>query len=189
MVPIATGKRAYEGDFWKAFHVAEPQILGATYEAISVALTNVDTTTLANPPRLADFARWAAAALPGFGIAGEDFLKAYEANRQRSQEIALDGSPIADRVLALAEKDWAGTATDLLEDFEGSLPLIITRAPGFPRSGRAVRNALDRLRPSLEAAGVEIGFGRTNARRVITLRSVTVRHPDSHLEMEAPTLN
>ena len=189
MVPIGPGKRAYEGDFWKAFQAAEPQILGAIYEAISVALKNVDSTTIANPPRLADFARWTSAALPGFGIAGADFLEAYEVNRQRSQEIALDSSPIADRVLSLANMGWEGTATQLLKDFEDSLPFIVTRAPGFPRSGRAVRNALDRLRPSLEAAGVEIGFGRTNARRVITLRSVTVRHPDSHLEMEAPTLN
>jgi hypothetical protein len=76
VVPIAPGKRAYEGDFWKAFQVAEPQILGAIYEAISVALRNVDTATIANPPRLADFAKWAVAALPGFGIASADFLKA-----------------------------------------------------------------------------------------------------------------
>jgi putative DNA primase/helicase len=54
-----------EQDIWEGFEEQHPFILGALLYAVSAALRHWDTAKLSAKPRMADFARWIAAAEAG----------------------------------------------------------------------------------------------------------------------------
>src|SRR5262249_22797259 len=60
--PIMEEERQDETTFWQTFTAAHPALLGAVLDVVSGALSRLATTTLAQRPRLADFALWACAA-------------------------------------------------------------------------------------------------------------------------------
>jgi putative DNA primase/helicase len=159
---IPDKNRRPEDEFWQAFEVVRPRILGALLDAVSAALRHLPTVQVSPLPRMADFAKWATAAAPALGWEPQVFLDAYVQNRDDAHALAVEGSAVAQAVHTLAgkEKHWGGTATELLVALKAQAVLGPESLQGLPKNARALSAALRRLAPDLRALGVTITFSR-----------------------------
>jgi hypothetical protein len=145
--------------------------------AVAAGLGREPSVRLDSPPRLADFARWAVATEPGFGLEPGQFMRAYAANRGAAHELALDSSVLARWLQQLvAASDFSGRATELLQRLNrlASHEPGTTTQKGWPRSPGVLSNILRRLKPNLQAVGIMVDFDRENDRlrgRMITIRN------------------
>ncbi|MGH2513067.1 MAG: hypothetical protein ACRDGQ_10300, partial [Candidatus Limnocylindrales bacterium] len=153
-----------EDRLWEEFENQRPALLGALLDAASAAMAGVDGIQLDDPPRMADFATWIAAACPAMGWDEHEFLRAYAANRAGANETTLDASPLVAPLRKLAQRGFEGSATELLEDLarivgEGST----TRSTVWPKSPAALSTALRRLAPNLRKGNppIEVELGRS----------------------------
>jgi len=167
---IAAADRLTENELYSRFDAAQPGILGALLDGVARGLADLDGVTLTDPPRMADFATWACAALPGVGIAGETFLSAYAENRERGSGAVLETSPVAAALVDLADRGFEGTASELLERLGELASEIETRSKEWPRSPDTLGRLLTRLAPNLRDAGYEIER-RHGKRRTWLLRT------------------
>lgn len=157
--PIPEARRMPAGEFWRVFDEARPRLLGALLDAVATALRRVHIVRLPRLPRMADFAIWATAAAPALGWDEGYFVLTYSANRQQAHDLALDASPVADVVRALAERgEWSGTSTELLESLNGLAPEATRRSKGWPSRPDRLSGALRRIIPNLRAVGVMVEF-------------------------------
>lgn len=157
-------KRRTEADIESAFLKIWPATLGVLLDAVSAAIRNLPTTTLARLPRMADFALWVAAAAPAFGWEPGAFLAAYEANRESANEIALESSPLVDtlRVFLAAQPlaVWENTASALLQSLNMQAPVGVIVQKGWPKAAHVLSGQLKRLAPNLRKIGIEVEVGR-----------------------------
>lgn len=166
--------RRPEEEFWADFEGLAPLLLGALLDAVVTALARLPSLRLERSPRMADFARWAAAGASALGWTAEAFLNAYAANRRDANAVALEAAPLGVIVRAFVEHGggWSGTATDLLKLLADRAPEDVRRQKGWPTGARTLANALRRLAPNLRHAGIDVTFDRANDRarsRIITL--------------------
>jgi hypothetical protein len=173
---IPEDQRRPEADLWRDFDAKRPRILAALLDGVSEALRNVDDLKIDRLPRMADFAVWASAAAPKLGYDSKTFLEAYTGNRGDANELTLEASIVTPFVKDLAEKEWSGTATEMLKHFTEKADEATKRQKGWPSNGRALSNALRRIAPNLRAVGIEITFGRDTEdrkrKRTITLKNI-----------------
>jgi hypothetical protein len=169
--------RQAEKKLFADFERARPLIFGAVLDALAHGLAHVADVRLARTPRMVDFAIWASACMPAFNIGQDEFLDAYRDNRAGANEAALEASLISTYIEQLAGgRGWSGTPADLLE----KLTLLAgdqARTPGFPKSPRAVRAALDRIHSNLRTVGIIVTFKRVS-KGVRTINLSTVPPPD-----------
>lgn len=158
--PIPETHRRAAGDFWRDFDQARPRLLGALFDAVSVALSREKAVTLSRLPRMADFAVWVTAAAPALGWAEDHFMSVYATNREQAHEAVLDASPIAAviRALTAEEESWTGTAAELLEKLTALADTQVRQARTWPATPRLLGATLRRLAPNLRAIGVEVQF-------------------------------
>jgi hypothetical protein len=169
---IDEAKRKPEDEVWRAYYDKRPSILGALLDAVAMAMRKIDSTTLDGYPRMADFAKWVAAASDKLGMTAEDFLTAYRGNRAEAPELALEASLITPYIKELAENGITGTTTALLGQLNDKAPEDVHRRKEWPTTGRALSNALRRLAPNLRAVGVDVTFDRSSKARTIILKTV-----------------
>ena len=102
------------------FEAARPHILGSLLSAVVAALQNEQSVEPPLLPRMADFAIWATAAEPGLGLRPGQFLEVYQANRDASNETALEASPVGRLLVQFVSEvgRWSGTSTQLLGELE-----------------------------------------------------------------------
>lgn len=170
---IAPGTRRTEADLWAEFESARPWLFGATLDAVAVALRQLPSVKLDSPPRMADFATWAVAAEPAFGLAPGTFLAAYRANRMATVHTAIESSDIGPLVIEMIEEsgEWSGTATELLAALELRVNPAVTRRNSWPKTARSVSSIMRQLAPNLRLEGVEYDPPTPNdKRRIHTLR-------------------
>jgi hypothetical protein len=157
--PIPESARRSEEKLQREFLTLQPRILGALLDAVAGALRRLPSIQLARRPRMADFAEWATAAEEGLGLAPGAFMKAYDANRQAANDLALESSPVAEALFKLVELEpWTGTAAELLGQLATQVEERIQKQKSWPSSARGIRGLLERLVPNLRAAGVEVTF-------------------------------
>ncbi|MEE8176559.1 MAG: primase C-terminal domain-containing protein, partial [Acidobacteriota bacterium] len=162
---ISNEKRKREADFWRDFEQARPQLLGAVLDAVSIGLRNLPAVSLKESPRMADFAAWATAAEPAFGVKGVSFAQAYKGNRESANDLVLDSSQVAQAVKSLvADGSFKGSATELLAALNHKVGDDIRRERSWPKNGRGLSNRLRRLAPNLRQVGVCIKFDGTDGR-------------------------
>ncbi len=167
---IPDHQRRKETDFWQAFEVACPFILGGLYDALAAGLRNLPHVRLERLPRMADFAIRITAVEKGLGWEPGSFMAAYEANRRMSVESAIEHDPLANAIREAITREnfpagWTGTATRLLELLGERAPEIMN-SRFAPRSASAVGAAFKRVQPVLRKIGYEIER-RRSARRLI----------------------
>jgi hypothetical protein len=170
---IPDDQRRGEDEFWPAWQAARPAILGALLNAVACALRELPHVRLERLPRMADFARWACAAAPALGWDAEKFMTAYQANRQSANDLALEGSLIAEPLLRLAESkgEFEGTTTDLLTELEALVGDEVTAQKAWPKNAKSLSAALTRVAANLRAAGVEVErLPRQKRRRRVRIR-------------------
>src|SRR5690606_4328082 len=94
LTAISADQRQTEASIGRAFTAAQPGILGALFDAVSLGLARLPSIRLEHAPRLADFATWVEAAAPAFGWEEGAFLDAMEQNRRTADAIAIEALPI-----------------------------------------------------------------------------------------------
>lgn len=185
---MTEAKRKAEALFWAEFDKAHPSILGALLDVLVTILRRRSLVTLKKLPRMADFALWIAAACPALGWEVDDFLTAYENNRFTANRNTLDASTVAKVVLLLAQAgDWEGTAGELLDKLWTLITEQEAKERTWPKTPLALANALRRLVPSLQTAGVTIEFSKSggkDSRR--TIRIGTQKSDASDANEEEP---
>jgi len=151
--------RKTEAEIRRRFKALRPKILGALLDVLAEGIRNQETVRLADPPRLADFARFIVACEPTLGWKPGQFLSAYERNRAAVAESQVQDSALACAIQNLLAKHnpWVGNAKALLAAL-GSNPFLGETAYGLPLGTRALGNAMRRLAPSLRSNGIGIEF-------------------------------
>jgi hypothetical protein len=170
--PIPAHRRRDERAFWADFEEKRPAILGALFDVVSTALRNFGTVQLQNAPRMADFAKWALAAEPALTSERGAFLRAYDENRTAAIDFSLEHSPVAAAIRSLLENtgEWRGKTQELLTAISNRVGEDVRREKDWPKTARALTNALKRLAPSLRGAGIEwTPPDRKNSRRDLQL--------------------
>jgi hypothetical protein len=169
---IAEEKRRTEGEFWRDFEAAAPQLFGALLDALSGGLRLLPEVKLTALPRMADFALFGEAVSRALGNPPDTFLDAYRKNRKEANESVVEGNPVAGAVRELASRgEWTGTATELLVELTAIVGERVAQSKDWPKSGRGMSGAIRRLAPSLRMVGIPVDFGeRTEKARPITIR-------------------
>ena len=173
--PIQDQDRLTERVLFKDFDREKPYILGAILDGVSSALQDFDNVPLPNPPRMADFACWVIAGLPGLGLSSDDFLKAYAVNRLATNQLALEGSILTEALqnFIASRLVWQGTASQLYEELNDSVPEKIRSHKVWPKMPNYLTRQLRRLAPNLRRIGIHIDFIRIpgkNRRRLIEIQ-------------------
>jgi hypothetical protein len=167
---IGATKRRDEKSFWQAFDSAAPAILGALLDGVARALRDEPNITLPTMPRMADFVRWASAALPAFALPKSALLDAMARSKADATAVALEADPLAHAILGLlddCDDTWSGTATKLLATIRDGLDRDAKWE--LPRASNVLTNRLNRLAPMLREVGVQVSVTRTSAERRIDL--------------------
>jgi len=172
---LADNRRRTEADLATAIEESSGRILGALLNAVAEALRNEQDIKLPMLPRMADFARWVAAAEPRLPWLPGSFLSALAGNRAAANETALDASAVGLEIRRLlAEREsWRGTATELFQELERRNGDTSRRPRGWPRSAKALSGDLRRLAPNLRLVGLGVEFEQTRgegSRKLISLR-------------------
>lgn len=178
---IAEDKCRTEADLRIDFEKARPRILGALLDVVAGALQQLPSVQLPRPPRMADFATWATAAEPALGWKPGTFLAAYAGNRQATDELALEASPLYPPLCALAERgDWEGTPTELLAQLTVLAGETVARSRCWPKRAHILSGRLDRLAPNLRRVGIQIHSWRDKRHRKVRItRAATPGEPAS----------
>jgi hypothetical protein len=164
---IPPEKRRLESELWRAFDTAHPYILGGLLDAVSLGLRNLSQVRLDKAPRMADFAQWALACEPAFGVPEGTFLAAYNANRDNANQTAVETSVIGPYVLMLNQQDsdWQGTMTELLAKLSELAPEEVTKQKNWPKRPNDLSGKLIRITPNLRAEGINIEVGKIDRNR------------------------
>ena len=173
---IPETRRRTKRELFTEFEKVRPQILGALLNGVSHALRTFDDVNLPNPPRMADFAYWAIAGLPGVGLSPNQFLEAYARNRQIVSQLALETSVLTDALEAFMENEpiWSGRAGELLDELN-KLDAFEKRhtSKSWPKTASVLSRQLKRLAPNLRRIGTDIHFDRSpdsSRTRIIKIR-------------------
>jgi hypothetical protein len=195
--PLTDERRRPGEELLAEFAAERPQILGALLDAVSVGLRELADVSLAQHPRMADFARWIAACEEPLWAIGE-FEQAYSVNRQSGQLDLLDADPVAVavrkfmRAPAMSQEQmaeayeqgtgarrgsWRGTADLLLQTLGGDhyTDHEARRDHRWPKTPRQLAGRLRRAAPGLREAGIHVDFGRTHGTSWITITDVPVQ--------------
>jgi len=175
---IPDSERQTEAALWLAFEQVRPAIIGALLTAVSTAMRNLPTTTLATMPRMADFALWVTAAAPALGWKPDTFLTAYTKNRANAHELAIESSLVAATLIRFIEREgqWEGRASDLLAALTPHADEATSKHRDWPKDATRLSSELRRLAPNLRAVGVSMDWPK--ARTILLTWTGTPRQED-----------
>ncbi|MFT4255693.1 MAG: hypothetical protein QM599_01820 [Pseudoxanthomonas sp.] len=163
--------RRTESELWRGFNADAPHIFAAILSGLVAAIRDHESINIGNPPRMADFAKWAAAGVGELGFTAKDFIEAYRVNLDAGMGGGIEGSPIGVVLLGFIRnrRAWEGTAAALLAALASAADDAVTRSQAWPRSPRGLSGTLRRLAPALRLQGVEIEQDRSATARTIRL--------------------
>jgi len=166
--PIPATERRSEKDLWREWDAAAPKVLGALLDGLSAGLRRIETTTLPELPRLADFALWITACEPGLGWEAGAFMTEYLENRSNAADSAFEADTVAVAIFDLAQAfsadGWRGTPTELLETLNIQVSETIKRSRAWPITAQGLGNRMERAAPLLRSRGVHFERRHSGAR-------------------------
>lgn len=169
MPPIST--RRPEAELARDFERAAPAIFAALLDSLSMAIKRSANLDIGPLPRMADFAKWAAAGMPALGFSEAQFMEAYSQNQAQAVETGLESSAVGEAIRTLMENrcgPWEGSAAELLKELS-ALARDETTSRAWPRSPKGIVNALRRLAPALRHVGITWETARTAHSRTLRL--------------------
>ena len=171
---IRKKKRKTEKQLRRRFNKLHPKLLGVLLDAASMALKKYKHTKLKETPRMADFAKWIAAAAKALPFNKKAFIKYYDLNRSETEQLALEADAVALAIQSFMEyyDHWDGTASKLLEELEGNVPSSTIKSRAWPKSANQLSARIKRASPLLEAKGIKFKRDRNSKKRYITLKKV-----------------
>lgn len=175
---IPEESRMEEKEVLASFDAARPAILGAIFDALSLAMKLRMSVTLSRLPRMADFTRWGCAIAQALGYTQDEFLRVYYANIAEQHQEAIAENPVASAMREFIEKqasgEWEGTMSELLELLSKTAAeeKIDTAAREWPKAANILSRRLNEAKTNLMEIGITIrsekaGHGR---RRVLIQR-------------------
>jgi hypothetical protein len=186
--PLAGRERREESAILHELEASAPSILAALLEGVALSIRGGKSKepAILPLPRMADFARWVAAAEPALGWEKGRFARAYEEQQSESDEVALDHDAVAQvlrRLPGLSETGrWEGTATAMWDELHHLLELDHRPMPfGWPRAPNRLVGHLRNLAPVLRAHGIEVASARTaTSRLLVVTRRMKSSPPPAH---------
>jgi hypothetical protein len=174
--PIAAGDRRAEAELNAEFEAKRPAILGALLDAMVHGLRQLPTIRLENPPRMADFAKWAMACEDAMFETGA-FTDAYRRNRRAAVADVIDADPVADAVRRFmsTRSEWTGRAAALAEALEKLVGEKVAKSKAWPDNPRALRARLQRVQSPLRKIGAVITFVPGGRRNIIRISGTAPR--------------
>jgi hypothetical protein len=115
---------------------------------------------------MADFATWAMACSRELGFTGDEFLRAYAANRQAASDATLEFSAIGHPIMALVDAGgfWQGSIKELLVALNAKSDELDRRDPNWPKGEKALANALNRIDTNLAGIGYGVRWLKKDSR-------------------------
>jgi hypothetical protein len=167
---IAREKRRPEEEFWAEFEAARPAILGALLDGVATGLRRLPNMQFEALPRMADFARWAAACETSMWPAGT-FMAAYAGNIENSVDSALEAHAVGAAVLEMMAplEKWSGTAKTLLTALTNEVGEATSHRKSWPKNPRAMSGHLRRASPLLRDRNIDVKFEREGHSRKRTI--------------------
>jgi hypothetical protein len=149
LAAIPPSERVTEPEFWAKFNQAAPVILGALLGGLSVGFRRYDDLPKGDLPRLATFARFAAACETAFWPEGT-FARAFTESAAASGADILSSDAVAETFekFMAEKKEWKGIVSKLLSELETIVrrpereaELALALAKNEARSGSKVPGA------------------------------------------------
>jgi hypothetical protein len=152
------------------FESVRPAILGALLDAVSFGLRTLPSLRFANPPRMADFATWAAACEGAVWSAGT-FEEAYRGNLRDAIETVLAGDVVATTLQAFMSglSSWEGSPSTLLAELTEEAGDQVRKSPQWPRLPNVLSGRLREAASFLREVGIVITTSRDKSSRKITI--------------------
>jgi hypothetical protein len=175
LAPIDRTRRRTEADLRAEFLRIRPGVLGAMFKAAATGLANLPTTQLRSSLRMADFSAFITAAEPSLPWKPGEFQAAYNADQQAADETAVEDSPVGSAVIRFmaGKTEWTGAVGDLLPHIDTAATSVNRGRLDFPKTAKGLSDSLERVRPALQASGVElVRMERTHSGRRIMLKRI-----------------
>lgn len=177
--PMSKSARRTESELLEEFERLRPGILGALYDAVAQALANYEKVEPTIELRMADAARWIAAAEPALGVALGTLLRRISDAQEELfiERIEADDLVIAiRRILQEGGGVYEGFVGELHEKLMAGMDFKIARA--LPKTAQQLSTQLARLGQAMAKAGIVLtDLGRV--RRGRRVRIVDSEPPDS----------
>jgi hypothetical protein len=186
--PIPEERRRPEAELWAAFEAQRPRIIGTLLDAVVEGLKCLPETRLQKLPRMADFALWATACETALWPAGT-FLSAFSGNRDEAVEGVIEADPIASavRTFIATQREWTGTASDLLEALTEVVGERMAKAKTWPDNARALAGQLRRAATFLRKIGIEVTFKKEGRSRTRVIHIVASAPENAGAQPSAPS--
>jgi len=146
---IPKGSYRPEAELKANFVAAHPRLLGCILDGLVSGLARFDEVDRSNLPRMADFAAFATAAEPAFGWEPGTIAGAFQRNQEEAKRERAEEDELGAKIIAMAPQEIS--KAELLAKLR-----VGNDNARLPRSTRELTEALRRLGPDLEAAGVRI---------------------------------
>lgn len=185
---IPPEKRLPEDELRRRWEQEKPGILGGLYNAVSMALRNVDAVKLESYPRMADFAKFIVAAEPALPWQSGAFLKAYENNRMGIIEDAIEADPVAsavEKLLQVYPGGWMSTPSDLLNELNNFTLEEVRKLKIWPKLPNSLSGKISRCATFLRARNIDISSGKASGQRFISI--VPANRPKPQPQALLPT--
>lgn len=166
---VPESERRTERDLWAALDSMAPKVLGAAFDALSIALRTQQNHALPALPRMADWARLGYAVAEALGIGGEAFLEAYRNNTKLQHNEVIFTDPVADVIAKLSEAnhELQGTPTEIYRRCSRILAEDEPMTKSWPKSVPSFARRLKMVSHNLRELGVHIEFCRGKNRLII----------------------
>ena len=173
----APATRITERDWAATINRVLPAAFGALLDALVAGLRHLNETETPDV-RMADFARFVAAAEPALPWPKGAFMAAYQRNRGQAVAALTEGDLVATTVknfMASRSAEWHGLVSSLFETLSNVIPVEARRSGDWPGNARWFSDRLRRAAPALRALGIDVqekrdGHGvNVNIRKIASL--------------------
>ena len=187
---LPDNKRREERVLMEQFEAERPRLFGALLDHLVGAIREYSAVDLPSLPRMADYAKWAAAAIVGQGNSADQFTKDFADNIDRQNEEAIAASPTAAVLLALLDerKSWSGTSQELVSALKDQGDLMKIQSKQIPSTPSVLGRCLREIRPSLRTLGWEIDFGKGHHPRTMTISKIDIVESRIGMENSVPNV-
>jgi hypothetical protein len=150
---IPDNKRREEAELDAAFADAHAAILASLFDLLATVLKALPDVTLAERPRMADFARVLAAVDQ---VKGWNTLESYRASARNAVADVLDGEPFAQAVVELVDKAGPEGITLTAQQLLDRVATPDKLPKKWPKDPTRAGGQLKRLAPALRTIGIDV---------------------------------
>jgi hypothetical protein len=166
---IPENSRREEAEIQREFEEATPRILAGMFTVASKVLEILPSIKLKKPPRMADYARYAAAAWVAMGGTVEEYEQVTQDNLNIQNETVIENSVTAQALVSLTT-DWLlgekkqYKPTELFEVLKNIVnPNGLKFVYGFPNAVNKLSSYIFPIKENLMAVGILVDRGQRSA--------------------------